>query len=237
MIPHDIPGLVGSWRFDQDNYVAGEGFTDLSGYRNPFVLRAGAVAFETRGTREGLLLDNTNLISALLPTPYEGTIIAVFQDGIINNNIRAFISFEDFDDTVTRSGAFAAYNLTRYLNGGVDAAYAGSPSDPTTTTIAGGGVLATNIVLTFATDQTRAQCTLRVGSNADVDNTTTNIAGTSLVGPDIVIGRIRTDQADAARTALATTQRFWLRELHCYDSNLPKDSNTLLSAFVTELLA
>ena len=232
MLPHDIPGLIGSWRFDSLHYAGGE-FKDISGYRNPFVLRQGAAAFEVRSGGEGLILNNTNLFTALCPIAYAGTIMVVFQDGILNNGSRFLATFEDFDQTTERTGN-PNYFLSRFEGSGNHRLNSGHVSD-TLIGLLGEGTGGVSHVATFAADQIRAQCSIRIGAGADVDNATSTITATSPKGPDMVLGRLNSAQTDVARTAVAGIERFWLREMHCWGRNLLKDENSLVTALMAEL--
>lgn len=247
MLPHDIPGLIGYWKTNSAHYKSNiwknpidaalfNGFEDLSGYNNPLVVRSGTPAYETRDGREGVFLDDTLLLTCLCPNAYDGTILLVYEDGVTLNTTRFIATFEDFDQTTTRTSTPNYYMARRGLGVSSCSYFGGQSSDLATnsnTLGTGGG---DRIVHILAPDQGRAQVTQRVNAGADVDNATSTTAATSPKGPDLVLGRV-TLLADASRVALTGVNRFWLREVMVWDSNLPKDSTSLLAAYVTELLA
>ena len=70
----DIPGYLQGFRFKATN-LSGGIFTDLSGYGEHCRVDVGTPAFVDVGGIECMTLDNTTLLSFLLPIRWEGTMI------------------------------------------------------------------------------------------------------------------------------------------------------------------
>lgn len=244
-----LPGYISGWRFNRGNYrteIAAEafsgdilpGFEDLSGYGNHMLLRQGAVAFEARASGgEGILLDNTNLFAAMNPILYDGSFVAVYQDGRNPSGAVPVIGFETFRRTRTKSGtstpqpvmAFGRTNLgpLRFGNYHYNTASANvSPADGVRQVIAGAADMSVG----------RQNYSLRSAPNvADIDGAMN--ANVQPFGGDVVLGRLLPTQNDNARTAITGTQRLWISELHFFSNNLLKDYSDDLNAFMAQLAA